>query len=60
MILTCFIVSRGIKSGIEKAIKFLIPGLFIILIGLAVYSSTLEGFSDAMSYFFIVDFEKIK
>lgn len=59
MILTCYIVSRGIKSGIEKAIKFLIPGLFIILIGLAVYSSTLQGFSDAMSYFFIVDFEKI-
>ena len=59
MILTCFIVSKGIKSGIEKAIKFLIPGLFIILIGLAAYSSTLQGFSEAMNYFFIVDFEKI-
>lgn len=59
MILTCFIVSKGIKSGIEKAIKFLIPGLFIILLGLAIYSSTLEGFSDAMSYFFIIDLDKI-
>jgi NSS family neurotransmitter:Na+ symporter len=59
IILTCFIVSKGIKSGIEKAIKFLIPGLFIILIGLAIYSSTLQGFSDAMNYFFIVDFDKI-
>ena len=59
MILTCFIVSKGIKSGIEKAIKFLIPGLFIILLGLAIYSSTLEGFSDAMNYFFIIDFDKI-
>ena len=59
MILTCFIVSKGIKSGIEKAIKFLIPGLFIILLGLAIYSSTLEGFSDAMKYFFIIDLDKI-
>ena len=59
MILTCFIVSKGIKSGIEKAIKFLIPGLFIILLGLAIYSSTLEGFSDAMNYFFIIDLAKI-
>ena len=59
MILTCFIVSKGIKSGIEKAIKFLIPGLFIILLGLAIYSSTLEGFSDAMNYFFIIDSDKI-
>jgi NSS family neurotransmitter:Na+ symporter len=59
MILTCFIVSKGIKSGIEKAIKFLIPGLFIILLGLAIYSSSLEGFSDAMKYFFIIDLDKI-
>ena len=59
MILTCYIVSKGVKSGIEKAIKFLIPGLFLILIGLAVYASTLQGFSEAMRYFFIADFDKI-
>jgi len=59
MILTCYIVSKGVKSGIEKAIKFLIPGLFLILIGLAVYASTLHGFSEAMTYFFIADFDKI-
>ena len=59
MILTCYIVSKGIKSGIERAIKFLIPGLFILLIGLAVYASTLSGFSDAMSYLFVADFNKV-
>ena len=59
MILTCYIVSKGIKSGIEKAIKFLIPGLFLILIGLAVYASTLPGFSEAMMYFFVADFDKV-
>ena len=59
MILTCYIVSKGIKSGIERAIKFLIPGLFILLIGLAIHASTLSGFSEAMSYLFVADFEKI-
>ena len=59
MILTCYIVSKGIKSGIERAIKFLIPGLFILLIGLAIHASTLTGFSEAMSYLFVADFEKI-
>tara|TARA_Y100000389_G_C17470500_1_gene530100 strand:+ start:3797 stop:5119 length:1323 start_codon:yes stop_codon:yes gene_type:complete len=59
MILTCYIVSKGIKSGIEKAIKYLIPGLFFILIGLALYSSSLSGFSNAMHYFFVADFDKI-
>jgi NSS family neurotransmitter:Na+ symporter len=59
MILTCYIVAKGVKSGIEKAIKFLIPGLFLILIGLAVYASTLPGFSEAMMYFFVADFDKV-
>lgn len=59
MILTCYIVSKGVKSGIEKAIKFLIPGLFLILICLAVYASTLPGFSEAMMYFFVADFDKV-
>ena len=59
MILTCYIVSKGIKSGIENAIKFLIPGLFLILILLAIYTFSLSGFSQAMSYFFIADFDKV-
>ena len=32
---------------------------FILLIGLAVHASTLSGFSDAMSYLFVADFDKI-
>lgn len=59
MILTCLIVSKGIKSGIETAIKYLIPGLFILLLGLAIYSATLTGYSEAMRYFFVADFDKI-
>ena len=59
MVLTCYIVSKGIKSGIERAIKFLIPGLFILLIGLAGHAYTLPGFSDAMTYLFVADFNKI-
>ena len=59
MFLTCYIVSKGIKSGIEKAIKFLIPGLFILLIALALYATTLSGFTEAIKYLFVADFDKI-
>ena len=59
MFLTCYIVSKGIKSGIEKAIKFLIPGLFILLIALALYATTLSGFTEAIEYLFVADFNKI-
>ncbi|MDG2106683.1 MAG: sodium-dependent transporter [Gammaproteobacteria bacterium] len=59
MILTCYIVAQGVKGGLEKAVKFLIPGLFIILIGLAVYSTALSGFSDGMKYMFVPELSKI-
>ena len=52
------IVSKGIKVD-RESYKILIPGLFILLIGLAVHASTLSGFSDAMSYLFVADFDKI-
>jgi NSS family neurotransmitter:Na+ symporter len=59
MVLTCYIVAKGVKGGLEKAVKFLIPGLFIILIGLALYSTTLSGFSDGMKYMFVPELSKI-
>ena len=59
MILTCYIVSQGVKGGLEKAVKILIPGLFILLIGLAIYAATLSGFNDGLRYMFIPDINKI-
>jgi len=59
MFLTCYIVAKGVKGGLEKAVKFLIPGLFIILIGLALYSTTLSGFSDGIKYMFVPELSKI-
>lgn len=57
--LTCYIVAQGVKGGLEKAVKFLIPGLFILLIGLALYSTTLSGFNDGIKYMFIPELSKI-
>ena len=60
MFFTCYICSKGVKGGgLEKAVKLLIPILFIILIGLGFYSFTLPGFSDGMNYMFIPDVNKI-
>ena len=59
ILLTCYIVSKGVKGGLEKSVKILIPGLFLLLIGLAFYASTLSGFNDGLSYMFIPDLDKI-
>ena len=59
MILTCYIVAQGVKGGLEKAVKFFIPALFILLVCLAVYSMTLPGFYDGISYMFVPDITRI-
>ena len=59
MFFTCYICSKGVKGGLEKAVKFLIPVLFIILIGLGFYSFTLPGFIDGINYMFVPDISKI-
>ena len=59
MLLTCYIVSMGVKGGLEKAVKILIPGLFLILIGLGIYVTTLPGFVDGLHYMFVPDMDKI-
>jgi NSS family neurotransmitter:Na+ symporter len=43
MLLTVMIIARGVQKGIERVSVILMPILFIMLIGLAVWASTLEG-----------------
>jgi len=59
MCLTGFIVVAGIKDGIEKYTKILMPVLFVILILLCVRSVTLEGASKGLEFLFKPDFSKL-
>ena len=59
MIVTHVIVVRGVKSGIEKFSKVMMPALFIILIVLAVCSVTLPGASRGLEFLLKPDFSKI-
>ena len=40
MVFTIMIVAKGIRSGLEKAINFMMPGLLIILLVLLAYATT--------------------
>ncbi len=59
MIITAFIVVRGISGGIEKASRILMPTLFIILIGLIIYSLTLENAMDGVRFYLLPDPSKL-
>lgn len=56
---TIIIVAKGLKSGIEKAINFLMPGLFIILLILVGYATTTGYFAQSFEFLFKPDFSKL-
>ncbi len=49
------IVSFGVQKGIERVARVLIPLVFVILLGLAVYAVTLPGFGQGLSFFLTPD-----
>lgn len=48
---TVMVVSAGVRKGIERAALLLIPLLFLILIGLAIWASGLDGASPGYAYY---------
>jgi NSS family neurotransmitter:Na+ symporter len=59
MFLTMFIVSKGIKGGIERYSKILMPALFIMLLMIIVRSVTLPGSAEGLKFIFWPNLEKI-
>ena len=59
LLLTAFIIIAGVKSGIEKFGKIMMPLLFVLIIIIAVRASTLPGAGEGLKYLFQPDFSKI-
>jgi NSS family neurotransmitter:Na+ symporter len=59
MLIAAMIIILGVKDGIEKSTKFLMPLLLIIIIILGIRSITLPGGALGLKYLFQPDFSKI-
>ena len=59
MIITTIVVAAGIRNGVEKACKIMMPGLFILLIILIIRSLTLPNAFLGIDFFLSPDFSKI-
>ncbi|MBS3804483.1 MAG: sodium-dependent transporter [Oleiphilaceae bacterium] len=59
MAIVIFIVGRGIRGGLEKAVKLLMPILFVLLIVMVIYAMTTAGFSEGVNFLFSPDFSKL-
>lgn len=53
------ILMGGVKQGIEKAAKIMMPALFVMLIALVVYVLTLDNAMAGVRYYVVPDFTKV-
>jgi len=53
------IVAGGIRSGIERTSVIVMPVLFVVVVGLAIYASTLPGSTPGYAYYFKTDLAAI-
>jgi NSS family neurotransmitter:Na+ symporter len=60
MFLTGYIVISGVKNGIEKVAKILMPIFLVLLLILVTRSITLEGGREGLVFLFKPDFTQIK
>ncbi|MEM7018591.1 MAG: sodium-dependent transporter [Pseudomonadota bacterium] len=55
-----FVIARGVQNGLEKAVKLLMPALFILLFAMVVYAAFATGqFAAGLKFLFTPDFGKL-
>lgn len=59
MLMTHYIIVKGVEKGIEKSAKIMMPALFILLIILAICSISLPDSSAGINFLFKPDFSQI-
>lgn len=52
MVITMIVVARGVKHGLEKAVIYLMPMLFVLLLLIVAYAMTTGYFIEGLAYLF--------
>lgn len=58
-LITTLVVARGVRSGLEQAVRFLMPVLFLLLIVLVGYAMNTGYFMQGVEFLFAPDFAKL-
>ncbi len=59
LLATHYVISHGVRDGIEKASKMMMPTLFILLLVIVVASCMLPGAEKGIAFLFHPDFTKL-
>ena len=57
VLLTAAVVIMGVEKGIEKVSKFLMPVLLFLIIGIGIYTLTLDGAGEGLRYYVLPNFK---
>lgn len=56
---TMLIVGFGVRGGLERSLRYLMPGLFILLLALVGYAALNGEFAQALRFLFVPDFSAL-
>jgi NSS family neurotransmitter:Na+ symporter len=59
MLATMLIVRRGVNNGLEKAVQYLMPCLFVLMFLLVAYAMTTDSYYQGLHFMFTPDFSKL-
>jgi NSS family neurotransmitter:Na+ symporter len=59
MAMTVYIISRGVISGLETAVRWFMPMLFVLMAVLLGYAVTSEGWDQGVEFMFRMDFSSL-
>lgn len=59
MLMSGYVVSRGVQSGLEKSVRFMMPALFFILLLLLLYAMNSGSFMQGLEFMLKPDFNKL-
>ncbi len=59
IIVTITMVAGGVQGGLERAVRWMMPALFILLLVLVGYAMSTPKFMDGVHFMFNIDFDKL-
>ena len=59
MAVTISLVALGVERGLEKAVRFMVPALFVLLLVLLAYAINSGSFVEGLTFMFEPDFSKV-
>jgi len=60
VVLGFLILSFGLQKGVERVTKVMMIALLALMVGIAIYSCTLSGAADGLSFYLLPDFSKFE